>query len=70
MIRFFYYNLVYNDALSTAIHEWDRGFKDQKLGTIADIFFSVDRDNIFFQKRLIFLIIPTYRSNDNGGRII
>jgi hypothetical protein len=70
MIRFFYCNLVYNDALAAIIHDWDRGFKDQKLGTIAYIFFSVDRDNIFFKKRLFFLKIPTYRSNDNGGRII
>jgi len=48
MIRFSYCNLVYNDALAAIIHDWDRGFKDQKLGTIADIFFSVDRDNNFF----------------------
>jgi hypothetical protein len=33
---------------SAAIHDWGWGFKDQKLGTIADIFFSVDRDNNFF----------------------
>ena len=48
MIRFFHCNWVYNDALAAVIHDWDRGFKDQKLGTKADIFFSVDRDNNFF----------------------
>jgi len=48
MIIFFHCNLIYNDTLLLAILDWVWIFKAQKRDTIADFFFSVDRDNKFF----------------------